>query len=695
MARPDELFAYFGDIGSLPGIGPRNRVLVERVAGARLKDLLFHLPAGVIDRRYRPHVAVAEPGRIATLALTILKHVAPANRRTPYRVLARDDSGFMTLVFFHARADFLLRQMPVGSVRLVSGRVELFQGDRQITHPDYILAAEDEDSLPQIEPVYPLTQGLSLKTLEKAVRAALDRVPALAEWQDGPLLAREGWPSFHDALRALHAPVDAATLNPDSPVRRRLAMDELLASQLALALVRHAARRKRGRSLKGGGAVRGAIRRALPYALTADQDAAVRDILSDMAAPEAMLRLLQGDVGSGKTVVALLAMAAAAEAGAQSALIAPTEILALQHLDGIRPLAAAAGLEVAVLTGRHKGRARTEKLRALADGDIHILIGTHALLEDDVVFRDLGFAVIDEQHRFGVAQRARLAAKADRGLDILGMTATPIPRTLRLAAYGDMDVSRIREKPPGRKPVTTRVVPLSRLDEVVPALSRAVAQGARAYWVCPYVEDSAGDDVAAAEDRFQMLDGLFAGQVGLIHGRMKAADKDAVMTRFQAGEIAILVATTVIEVGVNVPEATIMVIEQAERFGLAQLHQLRGRVGRGAAASTCLLLRADEIGETARRRLNIMRETEDGFVIAEEDLKLRGGGDLLGTRQSGLPGFRLVDMEAHGDLLDIAQDDARRIVATDPTLEGRRAQALRLMLYLFERDEGVRWMLSG
>ncbi len=407
-----------------------------------------------------------------------------------------------------------------------------------------------------------------------------------------------------------------------------------------------------------------------------------------------MIRLLQGDVGSGKTIVALIAMADVVEAGRQAALMAPTEILARQHFERMRPLAAAAGLRVALMTGRDKAAERRQGLAALAAGEIDIVVGTHALFQESVAFRDLGFAVVDEQHRFGVHQRLALAGKGE-AVDLLVMTATPIPRTLVLAYFGDMDVSALTEKPPGRMPIDTRAIPLERLDEVVAAIGRAIAGGARAYWICPLVEESEALDVAAAEERAAALRQIFGDAVGLVHGRMKGPEKDAAMERFQRGETKALVATTVVEVGVDVPEATIMVIEHAERFGLAQLHQLRGRVGRGAGRSSCLMLYKGPLGEAARARLEIVRETEDGFRIAEEDLRLRGEGDVLGARQAGAPGFRLARLEIHGALLAIARAQAQAALAKGDRLRGEENRGLRLLLYLFERDEAVRLLEAG
>jgi len=692
--RPEILFPLFAPVSTLPGIGPRYAKLVERLAGPHVVDLCWHLPSGVIDRRYAPKIAAAEAGRIATLTLRVGRHEAPSNRRRPYRIYCSDETGQLDLVFFHARPEYLAKVLPEGEVRVVSGLVESFGGRLQITHPDHVGRLEDLKKLQTVEPVYPLTAGLTLKPLSKAVQAALARAPELPEWLDPAYRAQQGWPAWRAALSAAHAPQGPADLDLETPARARLAFDELLANQLALALVRHHQRQQRGRVLRGDGRLRAKALAALPFALTGSQTQAIEEIAADMAAATRMLRLLQGDVGSGKTVVALLAMLNAVEAGAQAALMAPTEILARQHHRTIAPLAAAAGVEVELVTGRDKGKARREAVERLAEGTSAIAIGTHALFQQDIAFRDLALAVIDEQHRFGVHQRIGLAAKG-AAVDMLVMTATPIPRTLVLTAYGDMEVSRLTEKPPGRRPVDTRTLPLERLGEVVDGIGRALQTGAKAYWVCPLVEESEASDLAAATERCSALRARFGGRVGLVHGRMKGKDKDAVMAAFSEGGIDLLVATTVIEVGVDVPQASVMVVEHAERFGLAQLHQLRGRIGRGAAKSTCLLLYQGPLGETARARLRVLRESDDGFRIAEEDLRLRGAGEVLGTRQSGLPEFRLADLAVHQNLLAAARDDARLILTRDAELQGARGQALRVLLYLFERDVAVRYLRSG
>jgi ATP-dependent DNA helicase RecG len=698
--RPTILDPFFASILSLPGIGPKVEKLYRRLLGRddvpRLVDLLFHLPVGAIDRRARPKLREVEPGSVVTVKVTVDRHrpAPPGRDRAPHLIYASDETGDLVITYFRARKDYLEKQFPVGETRYVSGTTALYDGTLQMVHPDRVVDEKGLSQLPQIEPVYPLTEGLSANMLHRAIDASLPKVPALPEWQDAAFLARNDFPSFAQALAGIHRPAQMTDVDPASPARSRLAYDELLASQLALALLRERDRKRKGRVHSGDGHLRKAIIGALPYSLTLSQSRALDAIVADLGKAERMVRLLQGDVGSGKTVVALLAAAAVIESGLQAALMAPTEILARQHFKTIAPLAEKAGIRAEILTGRERGKERAERLARLAAGEVDILVGTHALFQDEVVFRDLALAIIDEQHRFGVHQRLALVNKGE-AVDMLVTTATPIPRTLVLTYFGDMDISELREKPAGRQPVDTRTIPLDRLSEVVEAVGRALDDGQRVYWVCPLVEESELSDLAAAEDRFKALRQRFGDTVDLVHGKMRGGDKDEAMRKFASGETRLLVSTTVIEVGVDVPEATVMAVEHAERFGLSQLHQLRGRIGRGTGKSTCLLLYRSPLGETAKARLAILRETEDGFRIAEEDLKLRGEGDVLGTRQSGLPSFRVASAEAHGHLLPAARDDARLILARDPALKSERGTALRTLLYLFERDDAIRLTDAG
>ena len=696
--RPSILNPLFASVQDLTGIGARLALLLKKcvvlppgVSAPRVIDLLWHLPTGVIDRRAEPSVAEAMPGSIATLKVRVLRH-KPSPRgqsKAPYKVACEDDSGRIDLVFFHVERAFVERQLPVGEIRYVSGRVERYGETLQMTHPDYIVSEDARADLPSLEPVYPLTAGLSGKVLAKASRQAVDRIPQLPEWQNGPWLQARGWPDFRTALQRLHAPADVQDVSNGASPWQRIAYDELLAGQLALGLVRQNLKTQRGRALEGDGRLRARILDALPFALTNSQKTALAEIVADIAAPHRMLRLLQGDVGSGKTVVALLSMAVAIEAGSQAALMAPTEVLARQHLETIQPIADRVGVRVALLTGREKGRSRDALLENLASGDIDILIGTHALFQSDVTFRDLAVAVIDEQHRFGVHQRMTLQAKG-AGANVLVMTATPIPRTLLMTHYGDLEVSKLTEKPAGRKPIVTKMAPLEALEKLVDRIRAQLGEGAQVYWVCPLIESSEVIDLAAAEERAAHLKQTFGDSVGLLHGSLASKEKDDVMAAFASGDLKILVATTVIEVGVNVPNANIMVIEHAERFGLAQLHQLRGRVGRGTRESYCMLLYKAPLGETAEARLRMMEDTEDGFAIAEKDLELRGGGEMLGARQSGLPGFRVAEVPGFETLLRAARDDATMTLSADPDLASPRGQALRALLYIFECDDAVR-----
>ena len=694
MSRPEVLFPLYAELETLPGIGPKAAKAFESLGVTRPKDLLYLLPHSGVDRTRRASVRDVAPPATLTVEVEIGQHIPPRSKGRPYRVHVRDAKLEFQLVFFHARVDYLQKLLPTGQRRLVSGKVELFDGVAQMVHPDHVLRVEEAGDIPAYEPVYPLSAGLTQRQVATAAQATLTRVPQLAEWIDQALKTRQAWPDWVQALHLVHAPADASELAFTHPARQRLAYDELFAHQLTLAIARSRIRKGKGIATVGNGALRRKVLESLPYAPTGAQVRAVAEIAADMAQPLRMNRLLQGDVGSGKTLVAFQALLIAVEAGGQGVMMAPTEILARQHFEGLAPLARAAGVRMELLTGRDRGAERAMKLEDLAMGRIPILVGTHAVFQKDVEFCDLRLAVVDEQHRFGVTQRMELGAKGE-AVDVLVMTATPIPRSLALATHGDMDVSVLDEKPAGRKPIRTAMVSAERLDEVVDHMRKAVAEGRQAYWVCPLVEESEVVDYASAEERFRHLRAALGDRVGLVHGQMPPTEKDAAMARFVAGETAVLVATTVIEVGVNVPNATIMVIEQAESFGLAQLHQLRGRVGRGQAASTCLLLYQGPLNETGARRLTTIRDTEDGFRIAEEDLAMRGAGDLIGTAQSGLPKFRVADLERQASLMALAQTDARKLMLDDSELASPRGQAARALLWLMDQDRALRLMSVG
>ena len=697
--RPQEIFQLFAATTVLPGVGAKLASVLEKRVGSHVIDVLRHLPIGLVDRSARPSLATVPDGSIATVEVLVIKHDRPPRGvRRPWRVFCENDTGTLELVFFHAHDDYIMRLLPVGERRIVSGRAEWFQGRVQMAHPDHVVKPDDAKSMPIFEPIYPLTAGLTPKVLRRAISGAQEKLPNLAEWIPDHIMQKQGWPDFATAMRDVHNPKVAADLLPTAPARARLAFDELLANQLALTMVRHTASDETpGRSFIGDESLTSKLRSTLPFAPTGAQDRAIVEIGKDLQSSKRMLRMLQGDVGSGKTLVALMAMLQVVESGSQAALLAPTEVLARQHHASLNKFLAPLGIRAELLLGQGRGSAgngnasRTETLAGLKNGAIRLVVGTHALLSESVTFDDLGFAVVDEQHRFGVRQRIILGQKGS-GVDVMVMTATPIPRSLAMTAYGDLDHSRLDEKPAGRLPIDTRVLPDDRLVEVVAGLRRALSNGKRAYWICPLVEESDKLDVAAAEERYAALQRALPDQtVALAHGKMKAPERDNAMMAFRDGSAQLLVATTVVEVGVDVPEASIIIIEHAERFGLAQLHQLRGRVGRSDEQSSCLLIYHGALSETANKRMSVMRDTNDGFVIAEEDLELRGPGEFLGQKQSGMPEFVLADLSAHRDLLSLARTEAVRMLGE---IDAHKKQA-DMLLSLFERDSAVKFLASG
>ncbi len=692
--RPSILYPLFMQIETLKGIGTKYGRLIKNLCGEKIIDILFHLPVNIIDRTYMMPLNQAKDGRIWTGIVTITEHQPPATKKHPYRIYCTDGTSEIVLVFFKVYEDSLKKNYPLGEKRAISGKIEFFNGMWQMSHPDYVVPATNLSQIARLEPVYPLTAGITNKMIIRLVEDTLRRLPVLPEWLAADSLQTLEYISFNEALDHIHHPKNMADLLPSSTARRRLAYDEILSNQLALAFICQKVKQQKGRAFKENGKLYQKVLDSLPFELTEAQKNALKEIAQDQAAPYKMLRLLQGDVGSGKTVVALLSMLKVIEEGAQAALMAPTEILAKQHYETITELCKNTEIKIGMLTGKLRPKEKREIYAKLAGGEINILIGTHALFTDSVVFKDLGYVVIDEQHRFGVNQRLSLSAKGEM-CDVLVMTATPIPRSLLLTAYGDMDYSKIDQLPEGRKPTQTAIMNVNKMPDIIIGLKRKLEQGTRAYWVCPLVEESEKSDLAAATERYEMLKKEFGERVGLIHGKMKEAEKDAVMEEFKLGKKTLLVATTVIEVGVNVPEATIMVIEHAERFGLAQLHQLRGRIKRGFEAGNCILLYSYPLSAVAKERLNIMKQTEDGFYIAEKDLELRGGGEILGTRQSGFTQFKLADMTCHTDLLLKARDDVQQIIKTDPKLETERGKALKILLYLFAQDEAVKTYLAG
>lgn len=698
MMPINSLSSLFAPLETLPGVEGRRKSLFQRLMGTRVVDALLHLPSNLIQYKPIQSILQAEPGENIIIEVDVLNHAPSIKKTKPYKIICSDGRNTFEIIYFNAIKPYLQKLYPIGARKIIIGKVDRYLAQAKIAHPDAVFDATNAQHFITNEVIYPLTTGVTNKCVQRAINQALSRLPNIPDWLDTRLCQQHGWPDWRNAISHAHTPKSLNDLTLESKVRQRLAFDEFFSHQLGLQLARqYQLRNLPGIIQKGNNQLVQHLLTKLPFKLTDAQKQVVREIFKDMATPHPMSRLVQGDVGSGKTIVALLAMLKAVESGNQAAILAPTDILARQHAETIIDLAATIGVHTALLTGREKGKIKSKILEKLASGEIDLIIGTHAIIQDKVEFKKLGLAVIDEQHRFGVEQRLQLSNKGYNP-DMLAMTATPIPRTMQLANYGDMDVSIIAQKPAGRLPIQTKVISLGRLDEIVEGIQRALDEGAKIFWVCPLVKESEVLDLSAAEERFQHLQQLFGTRIGLVHGQMKAEDKDTVMNQFIHQSVDILIATTVIEVGVNVPAATIMIIEHAERFGLAQLHQLRGRIGRGQKAGTCILLYGKQLSQMGRKRLETMRETSDGFKIAEADLRLRGGGDVLGTRQSGMPGFKIADFteypEICGTLLSLANREAKRICHEDPLLQGSKGQSLRLLLKIFGRDEAMRYTRS-
>ncbi len=693
--RPFILDSIFISVRGLTGVGPKTVKLISKLTGGeKIVDALFHLPIKYIDRRYSPKIANAISNKVATFTVTINEHIKAKYKNKPYRIRCSDETGDIYLIYFHAKEAWLQKQFPIGQKRIISGEIEYYHGMLQMPHPDMIGKEKDRKKIEIVEPIYPMTAGLTRKNMTKIIEQSLAKLPKLPEWIDKNLINLKKWHSWDVSLLQAHNPKSEEDLLPNNLARERLAYDEMLANQLAIALIRKYHKKQNGRIFQNDGILQDNTKKIIPFELTNAQSRTIKEINADMYSSKRMMRLLQGDVGSGKTIVAFFAMLNAVACNAQAAIMAPTEILAQQHLENLKNIAQKLGLNLSLLTGKYKGKERSEILKQIKDGSTNIVIGTHALFQDDVIFHDLGLVVIDEQHRFGVKQRLKLTEKG-KNTDILIMTATPIPRTLTLTAYGDMEVSRLDEKPLGRKAIITSVIPNTKLQDIVDALKRQINSGAQAYWVCPLIEESEIMDLAAIEDRYKQLYEIFGDKLAILHGKMKAKEKEHNMQKFVNGEVKLLVATTVIEVGVDVKNATIMVIEHAERFGLSQLHQLRGRIGRGEKQSNCILLYDTNIGDIAKKRLQIIKNSEDGFLIAEEDLKLRGAGEMLGTKQSGFAEFKLTNLQFHSHLLQIAHDDAKLILNNDPNLKSDRGKALKTLLYLFEKNDAIKFISAG
>ncbi len=683
----------FSSILTIPSIGENVAAALHRLHIREVKDFLFHFPSNVILKKINPALRFLVGGEQITSMVTI-EEVSPPqkfSRRHPFKIICSNETGFISLVYFNYQPSYLLKTIKVGQQKIISGKVEKFNNELTMPHPEFVLNASEVSQVPAQSVIYPLTYGIVSKQISKYVDFAISKLH-FPEWHETNLLNEKNWVSFKESIYQIH---QGNSLGLECKFKERLSFDELLANQIGLGLIRKSRHRQIGNALNFHGHKAKKLLEILGFSLTNGQKQVLAEIESEQKSPHRMMRLLQGDVGSGKTLVALIFALNSVESGFQNAFMAPTDILASQHFEWISKNCAGLA-NVAILTGKIKGKKRTECLAKLEKGEIDILIGTHALFQERVIFKNLGSIVIDEQHRFGVNQRENLAKKGNSP-DILSMSATPIPRTLTMTHYGDMEISILNEKPAGRMPIDTRIISTAKIDEIIASLKNLLQKGEKIYWICPLIEEAEKDeeknfekeDLAAAKARFETLNRHFAGQVGLVHGKMKSLEKDAVMEKFINNEIQILVATTVIEVGVDVPDATIMIIEQAERFGLSQLHQLRGRVGRGSKASNCLLLYGPQISQIGLQRLKIMKESNDGFYIAEQDLALRGSGDILGTKQSGLMEFKIADFANDffhcQKLLSQAKDVATKIINEDPSLNSKH-QKFRNLLKVFDHE---------
>lgn len=694
--RPKILDQLFKPIETARGIGPRLKLRLKYLIGENIVDLLWHLPNNIIDRSYTPTISNAEKDRIVTIEVTVLKHNPSKRRGLPYKVKCIDETGEIDLIWFNGRRQYLEELLPIGENFIVSGKLEAYKEKKQIIHPQHIVLSTKSKSLPNVEPIYSLTQGLTNKVISNHINRAINIIPDFSEWQDVEFYKSMRWPSFSEALKNAHNPKNESDLDHKNPARQRLAYDELLANQLSLALLAKNFEAPVGQSIKKNNTLLNSLYKNIPFELTNSQKVAIEEISQGLEKPNRMIRLLQGDVGSGKTIVALAALFQASGNSKQAAMMAPTELLARQHFESIKNLCLKSNIKVEILTGKTKRLDRERIVNDLSAGDIDIILGTHALFQDKISFHNLGLVVIDEQHRFGVHQRLSLTSKnSNNPPDIIIMSATPIPRTLELTAYGSMQVSRLLDKPVGRKPIKTIAKPLSKVDEATESLKRLMENGEKAYWVCPLIEESEKIDLAAAEDRFASLKNIYGNKVGLVHGRMSIEEREETMKEFKYGNKNILVATTVIEVGIDVPDATFMIIEHSERFGLSQLHQLRGRVGRSDKASSCLLLYRSPLGENAKKRIETLRETDDGFIIAEEDLILRGAGEVLGTKQSGLPYFKIANLSTDRDLLETARNDSNYIIENNLLNNSDRGKNLKILLHLFNKEEALKYLDAG
>ena len=697
MIRPQFLFPLFGSLENLKGIGSKTVLNLKKIGIYKPLDFLYSFPTNLKTRVFANTVSDLNVNKVVIIKIKIIKHNFKYFKG-PLNIEVTDGLKKINLIFFNAKNDWIKKNFPIEQERIISGKLEKYKNQFQIIHPDYIEKIFDIDKIPVIEPIYSLTKGISQKVFLNSVNQILQLISeeiSNCEWINKKRLKEMNWTDFKNSLKKIHNPKTNEDISLNSNYRLRLAYDELLSHQLSLVIARSFSKKNTKKRKKIGYKFSTLMKKRLPFSLTNSQEKCIAEIQSDLSRDERMYRLIQGDVGSGKTLVAFFSMLFVAENSGQAVLMVPTDILAKQHYNNFQEYTKDIEVNSVLLTGKMKTNEKKQVLEAIKLGQADIIIGTHSLFQKGVIFENLELVIIDEQHKFGVQQRHDLIQKGEN-LDILVMTATPIPRTLELANYGDMDISRILDKPMNRQKIDTSIISEKKIEILISRILEICKKGTQSYWVCPLIEEGDKSELVAIEQRFSSLNKMLPGiKIDILHGKMSEEQKNKIMTSFKNGNIQILLATTVIEVGIDVPNATIIVIEGAERFGLAQLHQLRGRVGRGKKQSNCILIYSKNIGRLGKERLEVLRKFDNGFDIAEEDLKMRGGGNPIGQQQSGIPKFRIANLDFDKELLSYANQDANEIIKNNKYLKGEHGKNLRVLLHLMNKDNSLKLLESG
>ena len=651
----------FEDVSKIKGVGKKLSIYLKKKKIEKVNDLLWDLPYSFTDRTEIVSLNKLEIGKIVTAKVKVIKYNFPRIRNLPNKIKCKDEFGEIDLVFFNSREGYIRKVLPINEWVVISGKIGFFGNKYQITNPDYITKIDNLDYVNKIIPKYTLTEGLTEKTYRKIIESVIKNLPELNEWHDQDLLKKMKFPSWKNSIINLHDPNNSRNLN--SVYYKRLAYDEIFANLLFLSKNRYKIKKIKKNKKKFTKLYSSKLTSQLPFKLTKNQISVCEEIDSDLKSSERMYRILQGDVGSGKTIVALLACLNVIESNFQTALMAPTEILAQQHFDLFSKLLKKANIKINItfLSGKTEQKKRKQIIQDLKNNKIDFLIGTHALFQKSIIFKNLGLIIIDEQHKFGVRQRINLAKKGNEDCDVLLMSATPIPRTMIMSIYGDMDTSKLIEKPSIRQKILTLSKPENKINEIWPFIEKKMKEGEQVFWVCPLIEDSKKLDYSSTVKKFDLINKKFPKKVGVIHGSLNDDEKEKILKKFLNKEIHILISTTVIEVGIDFPNATVIVIENSNKFGLAQLHQLRGRIGRGEKRGTCILLFKNNLSQNARKRINILKNSDDGFFIAEEDMKLRGYGDIIGFKQSGIKYFKIADPIHHENLFKLAESNIKSL----------------------------------